>query len=620
VRPLRLLTGFLLSTFLALFVACGGSPNDGAGAITPMGGATVGGSAVVSGNAGSTAGSTAMGGSGTGGSGSIGGSAAGQASVAGQSPGGATAVGGAAGASGSSATGPSYYDFRASDAQGYSGAVDFSPGHYKGACKAGEVATGLSFETTCTGPRVLQCAPGRAWSEHSASVSAFCGDARRDETTTDWDNGFRKAECGAKEAVVGVARGADGALFDLACADIGVTSAGACTVRNVNAGDNRASSSSGDWDSGSWKTECAAGEYVKGVSLSSSTRLPHAILCCSGNGAVGVTPALKADAADQSACRPKGADTTLTPFDKAHLTGSSRNVYQSVTFPEKGSYERITMTLTLSCPANGCDPWDRWGSIGIVLNKNANDPGADQMLELGRFVTPYGVGGTFTYDLTALRPALLGKKELRIFTDTWVDGWLATVKIEMKGGVPAKQPLFVSPLWAEPHVNVGVPSRPVSASAPARDLKLAQAACGLSVRAIITGHGQGNSSNCAEFCPKKHFFNVGSASHAQTVWRDDCATTAVQGQHGTFTYSRAGWCPGADVRAFSVDVGADVNAAVKAGKERFKVGYDVEGYDNSCRPDHCEQSSCVFDTSCDYDGGAHTEPYYALTAQLIGFE
>lgn len=582
---------------------------------------TASGSGAVAGTGGSVAGSTGVAGStsggGASGSGATGGG--GQQSAGGQSTAGAMATGGSA-TGGGAPLGPSYYDFRAKDAQGYTNPTDFSPGHFKGACAAGQVATGLSFETTCTGPRVLQCAAGRSWTSHSASVSAFCGDARRDNATGDWDNGFRKAECGAKEAVVGVARGADGALFDLACADIGVNSAGACTVRNVDAGDNRASQSSGDWDNGSWKTECAPGEYVKGVSLASGTRLPHAILCCSGQGAVGVTPAPKADPADQSACRPKGADTTITPFDKAHLTGSSRNIYQSVTFPEKGSYERITMTLTLSCPANGCDPWDRWGSIGIVLNKNANDPGADQMLELGRFVTPYGVGGTFTYDLTALRPALLGKKELRIFTDTWVDGWLATVKIEMKGGVPAKRPLFVSPLWASPHVDVGVPSRPVSASAPVRDMKVDQAACGLAVRAIITGHGQGNSSNCAEFCPKKHFFNVGSASHGQTVWRDDCATTAVQGQHGTFTYSRAGWCPGADVRAFSLDIGGDVSSAAKAGKERFKVAYDVEGYDNSCRPDHCEQSSCVFDTSCDYDGGAHTEPYYALTAQLIGFE
>jgi hypothetical protein len=294
-------------------------------------------------------------------------------------------------------------------------------------------------------------------------------------------------------------------------------------------------------------------------------------------------------------------------------------VYQSVTFPEQGSYEKITLTFTLSCPAGGCDPWDRWGNIGLVLKRNEADPGGDQLLELGRFVTPYGVGGTFTYDLTALRPALSGKQELRVFADTWVDGWLATVKIEMKGGVPAQEPAFILPLWTALHVGVGVTSNPVSNDVPPRKITLPEQACGLAVRAIITGHGQGNRDNCAEFCAKTHYFSVESGSHGQFVWRDDCATTAVQNQNGTWQYSRAGWCPGADVRAFSIDVGKDVDAEAKAGKKAFTVGYDVENYDNTCRPGNCSQSSCVFGTSCDYDNGLHTEPYYALTAVLIGF-
>ena len=73
------------------------------------------------------------------------------------------------------------------------------------------------------------------------------------------------------------------------------------------------------------------------------------------------------------------------------------------------------------------------------------------------------------------------------------------------------------------------------------------------------------------------------------------------------------------MRSISVDVGADVSADAKAGKKSFSVGYDVEGYDNTCRPDNCVSSACVFGTSCDYDNGAHTEPYYALTAVLIGY-
>lgn len=513
-----------------------------------------------------------------------------------------------------------YFDFSAGDARGHQGDPDFSPGRFKGECDTGQLMTGLSFDASCVSPKVLQCQPKAAWTAPGEAVHPNCGDARRDDSTGDWDNGFRKGECGASEAVVGLSRDADGAVYDLLCASAGpaIKGPGACTMRNVNAGDNRGQTASGEWSAASWKTECAAGEYVKGVSLDAATRHPHAILCCAGGGAAKVSNELK-PTTGASTCKRAGANATLTPFDQAHLSGSARNVYASATFPEQGTYERITMTFTLSCPAAGCDPWDRWGNIGIVTKKNESDPGNDQILELGRFVTPYGVGGTFTYDLTDLRPALKGKLELRIFTDTWVDGWLATVKIEMKGGVPAREPAFVQSLWNSPHVGVGVPSRPVSNDAPNRQITVPESICGLGVRAIITGHGQGNRDNCSEFCPKTHFFKVNGKSHGSSVWREDCATTAVQGQHGTFTYSRAGWCPGADVRAIAIDVGGDVSMDAKAKKAAFPVAYDVEGYDNTCRPDNCNLSACVFGTACAYDNGAHTEPYYALTAVLIGY-
>lgn len=611
--------------WLVLFVAlaaCASSGGDapgsaGAGAGAPPNSAGTAGAFVSAGAAGANAGQPGVSGAGGASSAGAGGLSAGGTSSAG--------AGGSSGSAGAPAKTLAYFDFSAGDKRGYSADGDFSPGHWKGECAAGQAMTGLSAEASCPSPRVLQCEPGRVWTAPTATVSPNCGDARRDSSTGDWDNGYRKGECGANEAVVGVARDSAGAVYDLVCADASLgaasTGAGACTVRNVNAGDNRGRTTTGDWDAARWKSECADGEYVKGISLDSKSRHPHALLCCAGNGAAKVTPALKPEPAGaDTACVRRGADSNVTAFDKAHLTGGSRNIYQTSTFPEQGSYERITMTLTLACPAGGCDPWDRWGNIGIVLKKNASDPGGDQILELGRFVTPYGVGGTFKYDVTDLRPALSGKQELRIFTDTWVDGWLATVKFEMKGGVPAKEPSFVMPLWTALHVGVGVPSKPISNSVPTRQVTVDQASCGLAVRAIITGHGQGNRDNCAEFCAKTHYYKVGTASHGKSVWRDDCASTAVQNQNGTWQYPRAGWCPGADVRAFSVDVGADVNAEAKAGKKAFPVAYDVEGYDNTCRPDNCSASSCVFGTGCAYDNGAHTEPYYAMTAVLIGYK
>lgn len=557
----------------------------------------------------------------SGGGGGTGVSAVGGMSSGEVGAGGALSTGGVAtdGSGGPMGDGLDYYDFSSADSRGAM-TEDFSPYHKKGQCALGQAMTGLSVEDGCTRPRVLQCEDGLTLNSPTATVNPSCGDDRRDTATLDWNHGYRKGECGASEAVVGISRDSEGGVHDLLCAETGSVSAGACTVRNVTGGDNRGRTETGDWDGFGSETECAPGEYVKGVSLFVNSRRPRALLCCTGEGDVTVTEVNTPQAPDAgNACSSEGADTVITPFDKAHMHGGSRYVYSTVNVPEEGLYDKITMTFTLACPGAGCDPWDRWGNIGIVVNKHASDPGRDQIIELGRFVTPYGVGGTFTYDLTALRPALSGELQFRLYIDTWVDGWLATAKITMEGGRPNREPIFVTPLWTVPHVAAGDPTNPIANSVPLRDVKLPKAACDLSVRAIITGHGQGNSENCAEFCPKKHYIEVEGNAQERTVWRDDCETTAAANQLGNWKYPRAGWCPGADVRALNFDVGGDVPAAAKAIKQTFSVGYDVEGYENTCRPSNCQQNTCVFDTSCDYDNGAHTQPHYSLTALLIGY-
>jgi hypothetical protein len=44
--------------------------------------------------------------------------------------------------------------------------------------------------------------------------------------------------------------------------------------------DDQGNTGTGDWDSGYYKGECAAGKVVVGVSASMSTGEPHEILCC----------------------------------------------------------------------------------------------------------------------------------------------------------------------------------------------------------------------------------------------------------------------------------------------------------------------------------------------------
>lgn len=229
-------------------------------------------------------------------------------------------------------------------------------------------------------------------------------------------------------------------------------------------------------------------------------------------------------------------------------------------------------------------------------------------------MTPYRVGGQFTVDVTDLQRVLEGPQTMRVFIDTWVGpghangaGWLVDAAFEFEAGVPTPDPIAVVPLWAPQRVVYGDPARPVDVTATIADLPAGLT--GVRVRALVTGHGQGNAGNCAEFCQRDHTFTIGATPSTRLLWRDDCPTTAVPNQQGTWRYPRAGWCPGAMVTPWTVD------APVPAGP--LTIRYDVATYENTCRPDAPSCAGCALGTGCEYDGGSHTEPGWEHSAMLV---
>jgi hypothetical protein len=204
-----------------------------------------------------------------------------------------------------------------------------------------------------------------------------------------------------------------------------------------------------------------------------------------------------------------------------------------------------------------------------------------------------------------------------VFIDTWVGpghpqgaGWLVDASFSMKGGRPARLPIAVIPLWDQLKVDYGDPLKPVAAAVPDRTVTLPAGATAVEIRSFVTGHGQGNLDNCAEFCTRTHTFNVGGMDVSRAIWRNDCAQTAVPGQRGNFRPGRAGWCPGADVLPWVADV-------TPAAAGTLTVSYGVTPYENSCRPDAPTCAGCALRTTCAFDNGAHTAPLYVLSAALV---
>lgn len=318
-----------------------------------------------------------------------------------------------------------------------------------------------------------------------------------------------------------------------------------------------------------------------------------------------------------------GPDTTVPLFEGAHvyfLGGDNQRVIDAeVTFPgPEGAYEEITLELTLGCPNGLCDWWDRKGYIAIVENAGTDD---EQVLELIRMMTPYRVGGTWRYDITHLRPLLTGTRTVRVFIDTWVgpghangDGWLVDANVEMKGGLPDRLPLQVIPLWTKRDVRIGDPADPVADQLPPQTVAIGSDVTGADLVAILTGHGQGNAENCAEFCQKTHGFKVGDTPVQQLLWRDDCDQNPVDDQQGNWRYARAGWCPGAEVVPWI----ADVSGAIQSGTD-LVVEHDMSPYENTCRPDAPECTGCALGTGCEYDGNRHTPPHVDTSVVLVTY-
>lgn len=270
--------------------------------------------------------------------------------------------------------------------------------------------------------------------------------------------------------------------------------------------------------------------------------------------------------------RTPGDSQSITVFDEEYIyfgDENRRSVDITVALPdETTTYSRLVGEFDLDCPNNRCDWWDRYATFGVVLNAGSEE---EQFIELDRFITPYRVGFNWESDLTHARPLLTGDVTFRIFIDTWVgeghsngDGWLFSATIELEGGPPpSPEATAIIPVWGHLSWWAGLEDNPVENQVLPQTISIPEADQ-YTLRSFITGHGWNNMQNCAEFCAQDHLFSVGDEEYEQEIWRDDCSETETDGtQQGTWEYSRAGWCPGAQVWPWEMDITEAVGEATE---------------------------------------------------------
>ena len=301
----------------------------------------------------------------------------------------------------------------------------------------------------------------------------------------------------------------------------------------------------------------------------------------------------------------QGQDLTVNTFADAHHTGAN-TINQSFTFPNDISiYDSIVMNIALTCPTGGCDPWDRFATIKVVKG--------GEEFEIGRYATPYGNGWCdWQLDVTDYRDFLTGNVEMESYIETWSNGWLVTVDFDFYLGTPSKPYVAVQNLWVDYYFIYG-DTIFYSLDLPARNVVIPNNAEDVKLRIVNTGHGQGNTDNAAEFSQRTHQINLdGTTAFNQFLWKSDCNVNPCSPQAGTWEFSRAGWCPGQEIKPDDYDL----NTLVSPG-QAVEIDYVLESSFNECSPWNPPCQSGVTCTDCNYNGGTHTQPNYKISAQLI---
>ncbi len=179
--------------------------------------------------------------------------------------------------------------------------------------------------------------------------------------------------------------------------------------------------------------------------------------------------------------------------------------------------------------------------------------------EIGRFITPYGIGFdlgpngfTYVYDVTDYQSLLQGDVDLQAHnTQELID-----VKFAFIVGTPPRDVLGVERLW-DGRASYSYQSLDDDVNLSSTDVDLDPNGEMYKVRTRITGHGHNGNNNCCEWGQgREHEILVDGVSRfTWDIWQEtECGDNPNTGQGGTWPYAREGWCPGDIVEEHEFDI------------------------------------------------------------------
>ncbi|MCF8371246.1 MAG: T9SS type A sorting domain-containing protein [Bacteroidales bacterium] len=182
--------------------------------------------------------------------------------------------------------------------------------------------------------------------------------------------------------------------------------------------------------------------------------------------------------------------------------------------------------------------------------------------EIGRFITPYGIGltlgpngFTWLYDVTDY--AFLLNDGVDISAGNQQE--LLDVKFIMIEGTPPRDFVELTRPWGQ----MGSKSYKALDNDDAmknKTVALNPLASTFKMKTRLTGHGHNTSTgsypHCCEWWDNTHYLMVNSDTVSEWhIWETyDCAQNPVYPQGGTWPGSREGWCPGDKVKEYEFEI------------------------------------------------------------------
>ena len=227
-------------------------------------------------------------------------------------------------------------------------------------------------------------------------------------------------------------------------------------------------------------------------------------------------------------------------------TTQNFTAYGEFPFPTHvNAFNAINLHYLHNCVNGNCNTYDHQSYVRV---KNYRG----EWVELCRYITPFGVECVDDLDVTDFTSVLQGLVEFEYYSEQYAtgEGYNPTAIFEYTKGTPEYPYVDLQELWYGNYAFgdysdlCPVPTRTVKFDPCVEKAKLQITTSGHNWS--DTGNGAYNTGNAAEFYHAVHNINInGATMYTQDLWQTCNPNPAgCQPQNGTWTYSRAGWCPG----------------------------------------------------------------------------